>query len=60
VRSIRVEDASGAQFELHEFLARGLIRSTRVFELDTGEAVRLVDADTFALASTGEPFLRIT
>lgn len=60
VRSIRVEDASGAEFELHEFVGRGWIRKRRIFELDTGEPVRRIDDDTFALVSTDERFVRIS
>lgn len=60
LRSIRVEDASGAQFELHELVDRGWIRTRRIFELDTGERALRVDDNTFALVSTGERFVRIT
>jgi len=59
VRSIPVEDASGAQFELHEFVVRRWIRRARLFKLDTGEPVRLVDENSFALVSTGEPLMRV-
>ena len=59
VRSIRVEDASGAQFELHEFVAPGRIWTGRLFELDTGEPARLVDENTFALVKTGEHLVRV-
>jgi hypothetical protein len=54
VRSIRVEDASGAQFEVHEFLVRGFIRRSRYYELDTGEPARLLQDNTYALLTTGE------
>jgi len=54
-----VEDASGAQFELHEFVVRRWIRRARLFKLDTGEPVRLVDENSFALVSTGEPLMRV-
>jgi hypothetical protein len=60
VGSIRVEDASGAQFELHEFVVRRWIRTARTFELETGEIARRIDDDTFALVSTGEPLVRLT
>jgi hypothetical protein len=59
VRSIRVEDVSGAQFELHEFVVPGWIWKARQFELDTGERARLVDENTFVLVSTGEHFMRV-
>jgi hypothetical protein len=59
VRSIRVEDASGAQFDVHEFVAMRWIRKARIFELDTGESARLVDDHCFALVSTGEPLVRL-
>ena len=60
VRSIPVEDASGARFEVHEFLVRRWIRRSRLFELDTGEAALIVDGNTFALVRTGERFVRIS
>lgn len=62
LRSIRVEDANGAQFDLHEFLIRervfGYLRRRRRFVLDTGEPADLVDAETFRLRTTGEVFVR--
>ena len=60
VRSIPVEDASGARFEVHEFVARRWIRTARTFELDTGEPARPIDDNTFALVRTGEPLVRVT
>ena len=52
VRSIPVEDVSGAQFELHEYLIRkpvlGFTRWGRRFVLDTGEEAQPVNANTFA------------
>ena len=59
VRSIRVEDASGAQFELHEFVVPRWIWKARRFELDTGEAACPVDDNTFELVNTGERFTRV-
>jgi hypothetical protein len=62
VRSIPVEDVSGAQFELHEYLIQkpvfGFTRRGRRFVLDTGEEAQPVDANTFALIGTGERFCR--
>jgi hypothetical protein len=59
VGCILVEDASGCRFEIHEFrVRRTLFRTTRL-ALDTGEEVRRVDANTFALPSTGETFVLI-
>jgi len=59
VRSIRVEDASGAQFELHEFVIGAWIWKRQRLQLDTGELARAIDPDTFALLSTGEHFVRV-
>ena len=63
VRSALVEDASGAQFEMHEFLIRepifGYIRKRRRFELDTGEIAEPVDANTFRVKATGEPLMLV-
>ena len=63
VRSIPVEDVSGAQFELHEYVIRkpvfGFTRWTRRFVLDTGEEAQPVDENTFALLGTGERFCRV-
>jgi hypothetical protein len=60
VRSIPVEDASGAQFKLHEYRINrrvfGFMRQVRCFVLDTGEMIEPVDASTFALIGTGETF----
>jgi hypothetical protein len=63
VRSILVEDASGAQFNLYEFLDRrpvlGLARKARRYELETGEAAEPVDDDMFAIVATGERLVRV-
>jgi hypothetical protein len=59
VRSIRVEDASGAQFDVHEFVIGSFIRRSRYFELDTGEPACLLEDNTFALLSTGEPLVPV-
>lgn len=59
VRSILVEDVSGARFQLHEYAVRRLIRVRRYFELDTGELARPFDGNTFVLARTGEHLLRV-
>jgi hypothetical protein len=59
LRSIRVEDASGAQFVVYEF-GRGLflIRHSR-FELDTGEALKTIDNNTFEIVTTREYLVRV-
>ena len=62
VRSIRVEDASGAQFQMHEFLVRervfGYVRRRRHFQLDTGELAEEADSHTFRVIATGETLVR--
>jgi hypothetical protein len=64
MRSILVEDASGAQFILYEFVDRGpimsLFREEKRFQLDTGELAERVDENTFAVISTGERLMRVT
>ena len=63
VRSILVEDASGAQFQVHEFLLHervfDYIRKRRHFELDTGEVAEPLDANTFRVKETGEPLMLV-
>ena len=63
VRSILVEDASGAQFMVYEFAERGpvmsLFREVTRFELETGEVAIWIDEDTFAVRSTGERLVRV-
>lgn len=63
VRSILVEDASGAQFMIHEYLDGGpvmaLFLEQRRFVLDTGEEAEIVDDNTFAVKRTGERLVRI-
>ena len=63
IRSHLVEDASGAQFQLHEFRAKRPLLSRvlgrRTFHLEAGECVKVVDDNTFALVSTGEAFCRV-
>ena len=62
VRSILVEDASGARFQMHEYLVRervfDYIRKRRRFTLDTGEHAEIADAHTFRLIRTGETLVR--
>jgi hypothetical protein len=65
MRSILVEDASGAQFILYEFVDGGpimslLFREEKRFQLDTGELAERVDENTFAVISTGERLMRVT
>lgn len=64
VRSILVEDASGAQFMLYEFHDSGpimsLFREERRFVLDSGELAEVEDDNTFVLKRTGERLVRVT
>ncbi len=64
VRSVLVEDASGAQFQIHEYLMRepvfGYARKRRRFELDTGEPAELADGRTFRIVGTGETLVRVS
>jgi hypothetical protein len=64
VRSILVEDASGAQFILYEFEVRapimGIFGAATRFELETGEQAEIVDENTFAVIATGERLMRVT
>ena len=57
---IPVEDASGCRFEVHEFSGRRFFFRVARFELDTGEAVDRIDADTFIVAATGEGLVRVS
>lgn len=58
LRSIPVEDASGARFNAYEFKrGRFLLKESR-FELDTGEILRIVDGNTFEIVATGECLVR--
>jgi hypothetical protein len=63
MRSVLVEDASGAQFILYEFVEPGplmsLFREQSRFQLDTGEDAQWVDENTFAVFSTGERLARV-
>ena len=53
--SIRVEDGSGDQFDVHEFRDSMLRRR---YVLDTGETVRRIDNQTFTVDRTGETLMR--
>jgi len=55
LRRIRVEDASGCQFDVHEFRA-GVFR--RRYLLDTGETVTRIDDDSYVVDRTGETLVR--
>jgi hypothetical protein len=63
VRSILVEDESGAQFMIYEFTESGpvmsLFRQVTRFELETGEVALRVDESSFAVRSTGERLVRV-
>ena len=56
---ILVEDASGARFYVHEYRGRRTFRSVRRYMLDTGEQVRRIDANCFAIVATGETLIRV-
>lgn len=56
---ILVEDASGCRFEVREYRKRRLLTRVAIFELETGEQVHRLDADTFVITRTGEGLVRI-
>jgi hypothetical protein len=56
---LRVEDARGARFQIHEYRGRQLFRKVRRFVLETGEPVRRVDFDHHEVAKTGKRLVRI-
>ena len=68
IRAIPVRDSHGDALTLYEFqvsgaspvtMALGGGGATTRLALDTGEAVRRVDEDTFVIAATGERLVRI-
>lgn len=59
VRSITVEDASGARYEVHEFRADSFLLGGRRFQLDNGEGVQLMSDNTFKVVLTGEVLVPI-
>jgi hypothetical protein len=59
VRSIAVADANGGHMTVYEFRDRRFLTKVRRFELDTGEAVEIAEADTFRVVRTGEELLRL-
>ncbi len=63
LRSILVEDESGAQLMLYEYQDRrpvfNFMRKARRVELGTGERVECVDANTFVIVETGESLKRV-
>ena len=52
--TVMVEDASGARFYIHEYRRWRFIAWTQCFKLDTGDAARRLDAETFEIIATGE------
>jgi hypothetical protein len=56
---IRVEDASGCQFEVHEYRGRRTLFPVRRYVLETGEPVRRVDDHIFVVHRTGETLVRL-
>ena len=56
---ILVEDSSGARFYVHEYRGRRTFLRMKRYVLDTGEAVRVVDAGTFEISTTGERLRRV-
>ena len=63
LRSILVEDESGAHLMLYEFQDRkplfSFMRKSRRVELGTGEHIECLDANTFVIAETGERLTRV-
>lgn len=57
---IPVEDASGCRFKVHQFSGRRFFSRVARFELETGEAVDRIDADTFIITATGEGLVRVS
>jgi hypothetical protein len=55
-RSLEVEDASGARFQIHEYRSWWL---SKRFVLDTGEEAFRIDKDTFEVMTTGETLVRV-
>ncbi|HVU30037.1 MAG TPA: hypothetical protein VHE36_06530 [Sphingomicrobium sp.] len=56
---ILVEDAAGARFYVHEYRSRRTFLPVRRYVLDTGEPVRRVDRERFAIVATGEKLTRV-
>lgn len=57
---IRVEDASGCEFQVHEYRGRRTVIPTRRYVLvETGEPVSRIDDSTFVIATSGEPLVRL-
>jgi hypothetical protein len=56
---ILVEDASGARFWVHEYRGRRTFLRVNRYILDTGEPVRRIDANSFAIVATGETLVRV-
>lgn len=59
LRSILVEDSSGAQFVVYEFKRRRFLGTENLFKLDTGEALEVIDDNTFQILQTGERLVRV-
>ena len=57
VGRIQVEDASGCRFDMHEYSGRRGLRRVRRYVLDTGELVRRLNENTFAINRTGETLI---
>jgi hypothetical protein len=55
---ILVRDASGYDYQVHEYRSRRFLKRRSRFALDTGEAVERLDADTFVVSATGERLTR--
>lgn len=60
VRSIPVTDANGDQLTLYEFQERRFIKKVRRLNLDTGELVEAIGANSFVIVATGERLTRLT
>lgn len=59
VGSLVVEDSSGNHLQLYEYRGRRLFAPIRRYVLDTGEAVKRINFDTYMIATTGEQLIRV-
>ncbi len=59
VYSFPVEDASGAQFQMHKFVCRRVFSRVTRYQVDTGEIAEALDDHVFAIIRTKERLLRV-
>jgi hypothetical protein len=57
---ILVEDASGCQFQLHQYMRRRVLSTLRRYMLDTGELVSSRGDGSFVVVATGEKLVRVS